>query len=105
MPGAACCDEVWERAYARFETPAEEIAKFRTRAHRLGIDQWPHCPPIDGIQLSVPDPDGGKAIGWTGRLHEPARSVDQRLKMPAWLAEVERLGGKVVYHDATPADL
>jgi len=71
----------------------------------LGIDQWPHCPPIDGIQLSVPGPDGGKAIGWTGRLHEPARSVDQRLKMPAWLAEVERLGGKVVYHDATPADL
>jgi SAM-dependent methyltransferase len=41
VPGSACCDEVWERAYARFETPTEEIAKFRTRAHRLGIDQWP----------------------------------------------------------------
>ncbi|GGO76900.1 styrene monooxygenase/indole monooxygenase family protein [Nonomuraea cavernae] len=71
----------------------------------LGLDQWPDCPPIDGIQLAVPGPDGGKAIGWAARLDEPARSVDQRLKMPAWLAEVERLGGKVVIHDATPGDL
>ncbi|MEU8248676.1 styrene monooxygenase/indole monooxygenase family protein [Nonomuraea sp. NPDC048916] len=71
----------------------------------LGLDQWPDCPPIDGIQLAVPGPDGGKAIGWAARLNEPARSVDQRLKMPAWLAEVERLGGKVVIHDATPGDL
>ncbi|MEV0590868.1 styrene monooxygenase/indole monooxygenase family protein [Nonomuraea cavernae] len=71
----------------------------------LGLDLWPDCPPIDGIQLAVPGPDGGKAIGWAARLDEPARSVDQRLKMPAWLAEVERLGGKVVIHDATPGDL
>lgn len=72
----------------------------------LELDHWAdECPPIEGIQFAVPGPDGGKAIGWAARLDRPARSVDQRLKMPVWLAEVERLGGKVVVHDATAADL
>ncbi|WP_431899122.1 styrene monooxygenase/indole monooxygenase family protein [Nonomuraea sp. bgisy101] len=72
----------------------------------LGLDWWAGaCPPIEGIELSVPGPEGGKAIGWSARLHTPAVSVDQRMKMPAWLAEVERLGGKVVIHDATAEDL
>jgi len=71
----------------------------------LGLDHWPHCPPIEGIQFTVPAPGGGRAIDWAGLLHEPARSVDQRLKMPAWLDEVEKAGGKIVIHDAAPADL
>ncbi|GAA4089551.1 styrene monooxygenase/indole monooxygenase family protein [Nonomuraea soli] len=72
----------------------------------LGLDLWSDsCPPIEGIELSVPAPGGGKAIGWAARLDTPARSVDQRVKMPAWLAEFERLGGKLVLHDATAADL
>lgn len=72
----------------------------------LGLDWWSGvCPPIDGIALTVPGPDGGKALDWAARLHVPARSVDQRLKMPAWLGEFERLGGKLVLHDATPEDL
>ncbi|MFI6300058.1 styrene monooxygenase/indole monooxygenase family protein [Nonomuraea sp. NPDC050790] len=71
----------------------------------IGLDGWPDCPPIEGIHLSVPGPDGGRAIDWAARLDTPARSVDQRLKMPAWLEEVDRLGGKVVVHEATPADL
>ncbi|WP_031163449.1 styrene monooxygenase/indole monooxygenase family protein [Streptosporangium roseum] len=72
----------------------------------LGLDLWADdCPPIDGIQFTVPGPDGGRAIDWAARLDTPARSVDQRLKMPAWMAEVERLGGKIVIHDATVDDL
>ncbi|MFF5209148.1 styrene monooxygenase/indole monooxygenase family protein [Streptosporangium sp. NPDC000396] len=72
----------------------------------LGLDRWADsCPPIDGIQFTVPGPDGGKAIDWAARLNTPARSVDQRLKMPEWMAEVERLGGKIVIHDATADDL
>ncbi|MEV0971173.1 styrene monooxygenase/indole monooxygenase family protein [Microtetraspora glauca] len=72
----------------------------------LGLDLWGDaCPPIEGIQFTVPGPDGGRAIDWAARLRAPARSVDQRLKMPAWLAEVERLGGKIIIHDVTPADL
>lgn len=37
-------DEVqvrWEEAYSRFETPDEEIAKFRKRLQRLGQADWP----------------------------------------------------------------
>ncbi|WP_066376111.1 styrene monooxygenase/indole monooxygenase family protein [Herbidospora mongoliensis] len=72
----------------------------------LGLDWWTDvCPPIEGIALTVPGPDGGKALDWMAPLDVPARSVDQRLKMPAWLGEFERLGGKLVLHDATPEDL
>ncbi|MFB9680239.1 styrene monooxygenase/indole monooxygenase family protein [Streptosporangium vulgare] len=72
----------------------------------LGLDLWADgCPPIDGIQFAVAGPDGDPAIRWAARLDAPARSVDQRLKMPAWMAEVERLGGKIVIHDATVEDL
>jgi ubiquinone/menaquinone biosynthesis C-methylase UbiE len=31
----------WEAAYERFETPAQEIAKFRARLKKLGAEQWP----------------------------------------------------------------
>lgn len=31
----------WEAAYLAFETPAQEIRKFRRRLHRLGAPTWP----------------------------------------------------------------
>jgi ubiquinone/menaquinone biosynthesis C-methylase UbiE len=36
-----CCDPAWEEAYLRFETPQQEITKFRRRLQRLGASQWP----------------------------------------------------------------
>ena len=36
-----CCDAAWEAAYRRFETPAEETAKFVKRLKRLGCRRWP----------------------------------------------------------------
>ena len=39
--GIECCDAVWESAYAQFETPEEEIAKFIRRFRQLGVDRWP----------------------------------------------------------------
>jgi len=39
--GLPCCDRTWEEAYARFETPEEEIAKFIRRFRRLGVPAWP----------------------------------------------------------------
>ncbi len=33
--------DAWETAYARFETPEEEVRKFRRRLRRLGADNWP----------------------------------------------------------------
>ena len=74
----------------------------------LGIDFWSDtCPPVDGINFQVPAPDGSgqKAIDWTGRLDHSAYSVDQRVKIPAWMAEFERLGGTLTIKDATIADL
>lgn len=73
---------------------------------RLGIDFWaPDCPEIEGISLAVPAPGGGKSIDWAARLDAPAESVDQRVKYPAWMEEVERKGGTLTLHDATIPDL
>ncbi len=36
-----CVDPVWEAAYNRFESPAEEMAKFRARFLHMGLADWP----------------------------------------------------------------
>jgi len=36
-----CCDREWEAAYLRFETRAEEEAKFLRRLRSFGVEQWP----------------------------------------------------------------
>jgi 2-polyprenyl-6-methoxyphenol hydroxylase-like FAD-dependent oxidoreductase len=72
----------------------------------LGLDFWEReCPPIEGISLAVPGPDGSKFIDWAARLEKPAQSVDQRLKVPRFMDELERRGGKVVLSDVTLPDL
>lgn len=38
---ATCCDEIWEAAYLRFETPEQEIGKFVSRLKALGVDRLP----------------------------------------------------------------
>ncbi|HSZ43531.1 MAG TPA: styrene monooxygenase/indole monooxygenase family protein [Trebonia sp.] len=72
----------------------------------LSIDFWADsCPPVEQIALTVPAPDGGIAFKWGGTLDAPAQSVDQRVKMPRWLAEVEARGGTVVIAEAGVAEL
>jgi len=73
----------------------------------LGIDFWSDtCPPVEGISFAVPAPDGsGKAVDWAGRLDRNAYSVDQRVKIPRWMAEFTRLGGQMVIADAGIAEL
>lgn len=74
----------------------------------LGIDFFTgDCPPVEGIQFSVPDPEGSgkKVIDWSGRLDRPAYSVDQRVKMPRWLGELQTFGGDLVIQDAGIEDL
>lgn len=72
----------------------------------LGIDFWADsCPPVEQIALAAAAPDGGIAFRWSGALDAPAQSVDQRVKMPRWLAEVEARGGTVVIAEAGVADL
>ena len=74
----------------------------------LGIDFWSDtCPPVEGINFIVPNPDGSgtKVIDWAGRLDQNAYSVDQRVKIPRWMAEFQRLGGQMVIADAGIAEL
>lgn len=74
----------------------------------LGLDFWSGvCPPVEGIGFAVPNPDGSgtKVIDWAARLDRNAYAVDQRVKMPVWLKEFERLGGRLVIRDASLADL
>lgn len=74
----------------------------------LGIDFWSDaCPPVEGINFIVPNPDGSgsKAIDWAARLDHNAYSVDQRVKIPRWMAEFSRLGGQLVIADAGIAEI
>ncbi|HKT99435.1 MAG TPA: styrene monooxygenase/indole monooxygenase family protein [Paraburkholderia sp.] len=64
----------------------------------LGLNWWDaSCPPVEGIGLAVPHPDipGRKLIDWSARLTHPAQSVDQRVKMSAWLGAVGQRGADV----------
>ena len=74
----------------------------------LGLGFWEaECPPIEGISLAVPAPNGGgrKAIDWASRLDGYAQSVDQRVKMPGWMEKLEQAGGRLVIHDVGVDDL
>ncbi|MDZ4394839.1 styrene monooxygenase/indole monooxygenase family protein [Cypionkella sp.] len=74
----------------------------------LGIDFWSaDCPPVEGINFIVPNPDGSgtKLIDWAARLDQNAYSVDQRVKIPRWMAEFSRLGGQMVIADAGIAEI
>lgn len=60
----------------------------------LGIHYWDEeCPWIDGIGFTLDAPDPAQSISWSSRLNKPAQSVDQRVKMPRWMATFEALGG------------
>ncbi|MFJ3218018.1 styrene monooxygenase/indole monooxygenase family protein [Kitasatospora sp. NPDC086801] len=72
----------------------------------LGLDLWADAAPrIEGVGVSVAGPESARVIDWVGRLDAPAQSVDQRLKMPAWLEAFAGRGGRVVVHPATVGDL
>jgi hypothetical protein len=76
------------------------------RERDLGLNFWEDdAPKIDGIQVTVAGPDGGKALNWLGRLDNYCQSVDQRVKMSGWLETFEERGGNLVIHGATVSDL
>ncbi|GHF38994.1 hypothetical protein FHX82_006620 [Amycolatopsis bartoniae] len=60
---------------------------------------------IDGLGVTLGDPEGNPALNWFGLLDHYAQSVDQRVKMAGWLDLLEQRGGKVVIHGVTTADL
>src|SRR5581483_7664939 len=63
---------------------------------RLGIAFWEdECPKTEAIAFNLAGPDGQVALSWAAKLEEPGMSVDQRVKFPRWMNEVERRGGKL----------
>ena len=98
------------------------------RERRHGLALWDdRAPAVRGVGVHVADPGaetseafargahrtaartGGRgtapATSWVGRLDEPAQSVDQRLKMSAWLDLFVRSGGDHVRRRADTGDL
>jgi len=63
-PGVSCCDPIWEEAYQRFESPAEEIRKFRRRLVSLGALDWPRESGI--VELFCGRGNGLKALASLG---------------------------------------
>ena len=71
----------------------------------LGITELlPAAPPIATMSYVTERLDGTRAAFDT-RLSTPARSVDQRVRLPLLIEEIERLGGKVVTRAASADDL
>jgi flavin reductase (DIM6/NTAB) family NADH-FMN oxidoreductase RutF/2-polyprenyl-6-methoxyphenol hydroxylase-like FAD-dependent oxidoreductase len=64
----------------------------------------PPSPPLRRMEYDVQRLDGTRTE-FTVPLEHPAHSVDLRLKIPALLEEIERLGGKVVVRNAGVEDL
>ncbi len=72
----------------------------------LGIHFWERdCPPLEEVQFAVGTAQGSKVLEWTARLDSPAVSVDQRVKMPQWLAELASLGGEIRIQNAGVAEI
>jgi flavin reductase (DIM6/NTAB) family NADH-FMN oxidoreductase RutF/2-polyprenyl-6-methoxyphenol hydroxylase-like FAD-dependent oxidoreductase len=72
----------------------------------LGLDRWAEsCPPVEGISVAVAGAGDEAAIEWAGRLDWPARSVDQRVKVPAWMDDFVGRGGELVVREAGIDDL
>ncbi|HVV12973.1 styrene monooxygenase/indole monooxygenase family protein [Amycolatopsis sp.] len=78
-----------------------------TIERKHGLNLWDDvAPAITHQGLSLGDENGNRLLNWRG-LWElgPAQSVDQRVKMSAWLELLEERGGKVIIHGVTTADL
>jgi len=72
----------------------------------LGLNYWEReCPKVEGIGFTVPGPDGNKQIDWAARMDRYAQSVDQRVKIPGWMAEFEKRGGELRVKEADIEDL
>ncbi|MBW8482777.1 styrene monooxygenase/indole monooxygenase family protein [Actinomadura parmotrematis] len=73
------------------------------RAH--GLDLWPQAPQITGQRVTVAGPGGQALLETYGPFARPAASVDQRVKMPAWMDLLEERGGRVQVHPVLTSEL
>jgi hypothetical protein len=72
----------------------------------LNLNLWDkHAPNLEGLTLRIAGPDGQPALIWNATLDQPAQSVDQRVKFPAWMRLFEALGGKLIIKTVDVSDL
>lgn len=72
----------------------------------LGIAYWDEeCPPIEGVHIRAGNADAGPMLDFRSRMSAHGQSVDQRVKMPRWMDEFQRLGGELVIGDVDLKDL
>ncbi len=92
-------------------------AMFATAIHHegeFGLRLWEDIyHPWEGMQFNVLNPENAQRMSSFSRLLGPQNgfgdmlvdSIDQRVKMPAWIYRFEELGGKMIYEDADIASL
>ena len=79
--------------------------------HELGLGLWDsECPPVTGISFTLADPGepGGPprpGLTWQAALDGPGQSVDQRMKISAWLSLFTERGGRLVHATAGVTEL
>lgn len=72
----------------------------------IGISFWDDdCPPIQGVHMRAGDSSSPPMIDWKSKMSHPGQSVDQRIKMPVWMEEFQRRGGKIEFADVGVSDL
>jgi len=76
----------------------------------LGLNLWDEeCPPVSGISFTVAEPGGSgrpqPGLIWRASLDGPGQSVDQRMKISAWLSLFTSRGGRLVHSTAGVAEL
>jgi len=80
----------------------------------MGLRLWDDIyHPWDGIEFNVLSPEDGSKVSsfaqrvgpQNGRADWVIDSIDQRVKMPAWIYRFEELGGKMLYETADLAAL
>lgn len=63
------------------------------------------APPLEGISAALAPAPGVQAFSFYGPWDRPGNSIDQRVKMSAWLELFEERGGRVIYHSVMTSDL
>lgn len=76
-PPLTCCDQVWENAYLRFETPEQEIAKFLGRLKRLGAHHWPRDAQV--VEIFCGRGNGLQALAQLGFARLEGVDLSERL--------------------------
>ena len=72
----------------------------------LNLNYWEApCPKVEGVSFAVPNPVGGKTVDWYASLDNYAQSVDQRIKIPHWMAVFCQRGGELRVRAAEISDL